>query len=145
MVKIPMEVMLPNGDIDNRPERALEIWENVFASLYSGDCIPPIFDDSALANVGNNKDILEKKMDQKGYSVNQLLNGDLTLEEVTKAIVKSKNGEATGVEGLYNEILKCPKILPVLFCFFRTCFHYGIIPSMWYKSIIKPNPQVCRK
>ena len=31
--------------------------------------------------------------------------------------------------------------MPVLFSLFQTCFNYSIIPSIWYKSIIKPIPK----
>ena len=139
--KIPMEVRLPNGDLENRTEKVLKVWESEFANLYSGQCIPPIFDESFLANISHSKDALEREMDEGAYAVNQLLNGNLTLEEVIRAIDKAKNGKAAGIEGLYNEVLKAPKILPVLFSLFQTCFKYSIIPSLWYKSIIEPIPK----
>ncbi len=113
-LKIPMEVKLPNGDLDNRIENVLKIWESEFTKLFSGDCIPSDLDEDALINIRKAKDVFERGMDQDGYPANQFLSGNLTLEEVKRAIDKAKNGKAAGVEGLYNEVLKTPKVLSTL-------------------------------
>lgn len=46
-----------------------------------------------------------------------------------------------GVEEIPNEVLKSPSLLNVLYDLFYFCFEHGIIPSAWYKSIVKPIPK----
>lgn len=54
---------------------------------------------------------------------------------------KAKQGKATGIENIPNEILKSPKLLYILYECFKTCFEPGIRLSIWSKSIINPIPK----
>ena len=45
---------------------------------------------------------------------NDILNGNITLEEVNMAIKAAKNGKAVGIDNIPNEILKCKAIYIVL-------------------------------
>ena len=45
------------------------------------------------------------------------------------------------MEDIPNEVSKSPPLLNMLFCLFRFCFKHSIVPSVWYKSIIKPIPK----
>ena len=67
-----------------------------------------------------------------------LLNSPITLEEIMRVLTKAKSGKAVGIENIPNEILRCDKLVPVLFKRFSTCFEHNIIPSLWYKTIIQP-------
>ena len=46
--------------------------------------------------------------------INDILNGNITLEEVNMAIKAAKNGKAVGIDNIPNEILKCKTINIVL-------------------------------
>ena len=72
---------------------------------------------------------------------NLFLNYDITLEEVRAAVNKSKPGKSVGVEEIPNEALKAPSLLNVPLSLFGFCFNYSVVPSVWYKSIIKPIPK----
>ena len=136
-----MEILLYNGDNENKKELLLEKWKTDFANTFSGYLIPPGFDDLFLSNDCYSKCMMELAMDMPGYSVNTFLNQDITIEEVKKALDKVKLKKTPGIGGIPNEALKSPYLLEVPFCLFQTCFEYGIIPSPWYKSIIKPIPK----
>ena len=112
-------------------------WEQDFADLFSGDQISSNFPREACALI----DELERNMVQDEYSSNIMLNSDISLEEVRAAIHKSKVRKAVGVEEIPNEVLKSLSLLNVLFCLFQFCINYNIVPSVWYKSIIKPIPK----
>uniref|UniRef100_A0A3B3DMD0 Reverse transcriptase domain-containing protein n=1 Tax=Oryzias melastigma TaxID=30732 RepID=A0A3B3DMD0_ORYME len=73
--------------------------------------------------------------------INDLLNQEITVEEVQIVIAKTKPYKAVGVDEISNEVLKCPKLLEPLHCLFTYCFQTGFIPSVWYQSIIKPIPK----
>lgn len=83
----------------------------------------------------------EEKFAHENYEPNQLLNSDITLEEVSKAVECAKLRKASGIEGLSNEVLKTPKLLQFLTHFMQVCFKSSIVPSDWYKSLIKPIPK----
>ena len=52
--KIPVEILLDNGDTENKKELVLEIWKTDFANTFSGHLIPPGFDDLLLMFVIQN-------------------------------------------------------------------------------------------
>lgn len=70
-----------------------------------------------------------------------ILNDNMTLEEVQKAVDKAKLYKAVGVDEIPNKDLKAPSMLRTLHGLFRKCFQDSIIPSVWNKSIIKPIPK----
>lgn len=72
---------------------------------------------------------------------NDVLNCEITVEEVQTVIEKTKPYKAVGVDELSNEVLKCPKLLKTLHCLFKYYFQSGFIPLVWYKSIIQPIPK----
>ena len=51
--KIPMEILLDNGDTENKKELVLEKWKTDFANTLSGHLIPPGFDDLFLFVIQN--------------------------------------------------------------------------------------------
>lgn len=104
-------------------------WKSEFANVIFQETVFHLF---LITNIN---DMLERGVDKDGYTVNPCLNSGLTLD-VTRALNKAKHGKAVGVEGLYNKVLKNQEVLPLLFSLFNACFLYGIIPSLWCKSII---------
>lgn len=116
-----MEAVLSNNTLETRKEFVLKKWEQDFADLFSGNHIPANFDEE--------KDDLERRINQYGYSSNIFLNSDITQEEVRTAIDQAKLKKAVGVEEIPNEVLKSPSLLNVLFCLFKFCFKHSIVPS----------------
>ncbi len=70
-----------------------------------------------------------------------MLNSKIKVEEVQEVLDKAKPNKAVGTEDLFNEVLENPISCNVLHCLCHICFHNGIIPSVWNKSIVKPIPK----
>jgi len=73
--------------------------------------------------------------------VNDILDGEITSDEIRKCVNKLKTGKACGHDGIPNEILKCRHITDTLHTLFNMCFRSNKIPRNWNKIIIKPIPK----
>ena len=73
----------------------------------------------------------------------QLLNSNITTEEVLKAAKSLKNGKAGGPDGILNEMLKISFIYSITAYvnLFNTILKSGIYPELWRENYIKPNFQ----
>lgn len=47
-MKLPMEIILENGELEHKNNCVLNNWKNDFANLFSGNNIPSVFDDGFL-------------------------------------------------------------------------------------------------
>ena len=70
----------------------------------------------------------------------ELLDSEITEDEVRKAIRRLKSGKAAGADQVINEFLKSTEcaILPFLVKLCNALFNQGIFPEEWTKSIIVP-------
>ena len=70
----------------------------------------------------------------------QLLNSNITTEEVLKAAKSLKNGKAGGPDGILNEMLKisCIYNTTAYVNLFNTILKSGIYPELWRENYIKP-------
>ena len=70
----------------------------------------------------------------------ELLDSEITEDEVRKAIRRLKTGKAAGADQVINEFLKSTErvILPFLVKLCNAIFNQGIFPEEWTKSIIVP-------
>ena len=69
----------------------------------------------------------------------EILDADITAEEVKAAIRHLKNGKATGPDGPIGEILKAAEsMVPFLVKYFNKLFKEGSFPIEWTKAIIVP-------
>uniref|UniRef100_A0A3B3H959 ribonuclease H n=1 Tax=Oryzias latipes TaxID=8090 RepID=A0A3B3H959_ORYLA len=136
---IPHEILTDSGESVFLTEQVLNKWESDYKNLFTCNSSSHLFDDQFFLNMCKSKKLLEDNKISLNYS--DKINQDITIEEVLKVIEKTKLHKAAGVDELSNEVLKCPKLLTTLHCLFRFCFKNGFIPSIWYKSIIKPIPK----
>lgn len=139
-----MEIILENGETENKKEIVMRKWGKDFSDLFSGNYISPGFNDVHLNNIHVKKCKSEMIMDTPDCCPNIFLNHEITMEEVKRAIDNAKLKKASGIEGIPNEALKTLQLLEILFHLFKTCFDHGIIPSTWHKTIIKPVPKPSR-
>ena len=65
-----------------------------------------------------------------------IINADLTFEEVSRAIDSSKLGKA--YLDIPNEAMKNPEAKKLLFQFYSICFQYGLSPCDWNFTDITP-------
>jgi potassium voltage-gated channel Eag-related subfamily H protein 8 len=70
----------------------------------------------------------------------QLLNSNITTEEVLKAAKSLQNGKAGGPDGILNEMLKISFIYSTTAYvnLFNTILKSGIYPELWRGNYIKP-------
>ena len=70
----------------------------------------------------------------------EILDADITAEDVKAAIRHLKNGKAAGPDGIIGEILKAAEesIVPFLVKYFNKLFKEGSFPIEWTKAIIVP-------
>ena len=69
-----------------------------------------------------------------------ILNRDITEEEITKAIKSLKRGKSPGIDLIENDHLKdsAQYLLPLLSKYFNQILDSGILPECWLTGIIKP-------
>lgn len=70
----------------------------------------------------------------------QILNGEITPDEILSVINELSNDKAPGVDGLSAEFYKYAKhvLLPHLCILFNSIFDKGVFPTEWCKAIICP-------
>lgn len=76
-------------------------WGKDFSDLFSGNYIPPGFDDAHLNNIPVKKCKSEMIMDTPDYCP-LFLNHEITMAEVIRAIDYAKLKKASGIEGIPN-------------------------------------------
>ena len=71
---------------------------------------------------------------------NEAINGEISIEEISRAIKELKNNKSPGYDGLHNEYLKnCPNsMIELLKEYFNLVLNTGIIPTDWSLGIINP-------
>ena len=74
-----------------------------------------------------------------------VLNRDISFEEVRRVVSNLKYKKAVGVDMIPNEILKDNCVILALQCLFQKCFQFGHIPSIWLKAIVFPVPKSATK
>ena len=134
---IPMEVMDDNGDSNNDENVIFERWKNDFMNLYNrnddGD-----FDETHYDRAKIHKVLLELGMQDPLYTPNEELNGNISIEEISKIVQQAKSGSACGLDKIPYEVLKFPPVIEVLRKLFQLIFDSSIIPSVWRRAIICP-------
>ena len=113
--------------------------------LYSGVRSNPetVFDndfyDMILQKKREFEDLEQNEQQNRTVSSSVSINTDLSLEEVTKAIDRTKFRKA--YLEIPNEALKNSNAKSLLHQFFNACFNTGLSPADWNFSDIKPIPK----
>ena len=134
--KIPTSVYDDNNSLCSNPDTVLGKWKSEFEKLYSKT--NATFDEN-YQNMLYHKYLLENLNDPDNY--NELLNRNISYDEIEKVINGASLKKACGFDGIYNEVLKSNECKHVLYRFFNLCFEYGKVPSIWQKAIISPVPK----
>ncbi|KAI5718027.1 hypothetical protein M8J77_015079 [Diaphorina citri] len=93
------------------------------------------------------EDYIQELFDDERPKSNGLQNytsgSDITLDEIEKAIQKSKNRKAPGPDSMHVEVLKIldTETLKILLKQFNDIYSSGHIPEEWLKSIFIPIPK----
>ncbi|XP_071123270.1 uncharacterized protein [Mytilus edulis] len=91
-----------------------------------------------LNNAENTNDVTNEPNDIQG--VNEVLNSEITTEEISKCIRDLKNGKASGDDLIINEFMKSTShiFIPVYVKLFNMIFDSGILPDIWLMGNIIP-------
>ena len=138
---VPERARKADGTLSDNLTETLGIWKDDFSSLFSR----PGYDKNtadyrALITELNERenDCVKPDFEPENELMFDYMNERILLLEIKKAIDKLKTGKAMGLDGIPNEVIKCPNLLNALHLFFNLCFDNGISPSTWSKSIISP-------
>ena len=141
--QIPMSVY-DKDELTTDINIVLSTWKNEFRSLYNKpDTNDSQYDEQFYVHAMNEK--LAWESDMYNNDNDNMLNCDITLEEVEKMTRKLKCKKACGFDLIPNEVLKKPEIHTVLSKLYNLFFKYGMVPSVWLKSIINPIPKSATK
>ena len=96
------------------------------------------FDETHYDRVKIHKVLLELGIQDPLYTPNEELNGNISIEEISKIVQQAKSGSACGLDKIPYEVLKFPPVIEVLRNLFQLIFDSSIIPSVWRRAIICP-------
>ena len=93
-----------------------------------------------MLNAGVNGAQLQQDSEVTDDVSDEILDADITAEEVKAAIRHLENGKAARPDGIIGEILKAAEesIVPFLVKYFNKLFKEGSFPIEWTKAIIVP-------
>ena len=137
-----LEIIRDDGSFSKNIQDVLSKWHDDFSSCFKGIKDDPniVFDDQFLERISRLKSDFEKLSPEQqvgGSSVDSSsLNSDITLKEVSNAIDKSKLGKAFLC--IPNEAMKNNNAKLLLHKLFNVCFKFGLSPSDWLESDLKP-------
>ena len=140
--KVILEIIREDKTISNDLKEVLQKWHLDFSKSFSGlkDNPENAFDDDFLAHIEKLKQQFEEMSpeDQRVGSPidDSTINVDLTQQEVSQAIDRSKLGKA--FLDVPNEALKNDQAKKLLYRFYSICFEYGLSPLDWDFCNIKP-------
>ena len=109
--KIPVKVKTENGYTTNETE-VLQEWKTDFSKLLN-NTNDTYYDNHCLDNVDRSLLYFETQMETENFVQNAMINTDITINEVEVAVTKLKNGKATGVDIIPNEVIEKP-VAPVI-------------------------------
>ena len=70
-----------------------------------------------------------------------ILNNDITYQEVENAVYRAKLCKASGFYGIPAEVLRFETCIGLLYKIISHCFKKGQVPTEWTKGIINPIPK----
>ena len=115
------------------------------SNLFSGIRNDPdiVFDEKFYQEVLEKKkefeNLNDNEQNERGGYFTEFLNVEISFEEVSKAVDKAKNGKA--YLDIPNDVLKNLNAKLLLQKFFNLCFKFGLNPTEWNFSDIKPIPK----
>jgi hypothetical protein len=123
---IPCEVVKESGEVSVAKSDVLDKWKCGFSTLLNPTHIPHHVETNYREKVVHNSDILDQ---------------EITINDIITALRKSKKGKATGVDEIPVEVLCNENCMQFLCDLFNACFQSGVFPEMWKMGVISPVPK----
>jgi hypothetical protein len=155
--KVDYRTKTAENTLETDPEKIKNKWKSEFSNLYNetnnvnfdNDFLTTVTDENRLFESDNNApnnntdDIdgnifVDPNIKNITEITNEMLNLDISMEEVSWATGKTKLGKSSGYDNITNEILKSEHMTKTLHTLYARCFNTGIAPEQWFKSIITP-------
>ena len=125
-----------NDGFNTDPTFVMNKWKQDFESLYN-HIDQNEFDDDLYDNILNDKQVYEDNPTE----TNDMVNSEISYDEVEKLVKKAKNNKALGIDFIPNEVMKHQSVMLALWQMFRSYSATGLTPSIWLKAIINPIPK----
>ena len=129
---VKLEMIGEDGTLITDPNKVLRSWKGKYQDLLNP---APSGDTEFKERMVNN---LEINIDDLADAE---FNKAILASEVERALRKSKNGKAAGIDRITNEVLKQGAMLELLVRLFNLCFGTGMVPNQWLQAIILPIPK----
>ena len=146
---IPDQVRREDSTLTDDKEEVLSKWYEDFKNLYSPTEWSDV-DEEFYQSVLSTKQELESNSRDSIVNDNNdsldVMNSEITVEEVILALSSAKNGKTPGMDNIPNEILKDGQpSVALLYKLFNLIYESGVIPNAWCKSVIYPIPKSSTK
>ena len=128
---LPFEAKHDDGQIVTEKADVLKVWESTFSNLLNKRV-----DQNNVTSDG----LVEQTLPLDVVGLN-ILDADITVNEINTAINNANKGKASGIDEIHVEFLANENAVRFLHKLFNVCFVNGIFPSMWKKGIICPVPK----
>jgi hypothetical protein len=132
------QVRLEGNQISDDPKTILNKWCKDYNNLFNSEDESAETFDNTFLEEAKRKNTQIENID---IEIDQMLNGDISTEEVEKAISAAKQGKAPGVDNFASEVFKSGKCLQHLTQLFNACFKNGATPTIWRRNIVCPIPK----
>ena len=131
---------LTKSNIHSTQTIGQEQWEDYFKDIFNLTDIPVDFNvlDRAVYSINNHDELTCDICSDD--NCNDILNRDITQEEIESVLQTMKCGKAAGTDGIKAEMFQCCSnlLMPYLVAIFNNIMSTGIFPSEWAKGIIVP-------
>ena len=130
---IPVEVMTNDGSYSNDIDIVFETWKSKYQELYNTS-------DGEYDFLSTIKQQMEYNTHNTVNTENrsELLNTEITIDEVEKAVFRAKLNKASGLDQICAEFLRNNSCINILYKIIHFAFENGVVPETWNKTLINP-------
>ena len=123
--QLPTSVCTSNSEVVTEGNQVLSVWRDYFCSLLN----------STNPEKAASPSLEPLKLDAS------ILNESFSYEEVKAAVLSNHNNKSPGYDQIKPMFIKNEACICFLLTLFNYCFHHGVAPEAWFKTIIKPMPK----
>ncbi|CAC5418534.1 unnamed protein product [Mytilus coruscus] len=130
---IPMEVLTSEGNVCKDVNTVYDKWKRKYEHLFNvTDCK---YNEEFLCTVQQQ---LENGITDHSGKESEILNNDISYDDVKKAVYRAKLNEAGGLDQICAEFLRNTSCVNILFKIIKYAFDNGVVPATWNNILINP-------
>ena len=123
--QLPTSVCTSNGEVVTEGNQVLSVWRDYFCSLL---------------NPTNPVKAASPPLEPLELDAS-ILNESFSYEEVKATVLSNHINKSPGYNQIKPMFIKNEACIRFLLTLFNYCFHHGVAPEAWFKTIIKPIPK----